>query len=742
MLETTGPTARDYDPVVAEVISNRLHNIALEMATTLIRTSGSPVLTEAKDFSNAVFDRNVEHVGFSGYVVSHIGSSLEGVRAVVREYGEDVHPHDAFVCNDPYTAGALHQGDVGIVTPLFWRDELAGWAFSNAHVLDVGGMSPGGWAPVAYDCYGEAMRFAAVRIVHKGEFIKDIERLLLQNVRLPVVINDIRSLVAANNAAQSRLADLLEQYGLEEYERYCEINKQLTEEVIRERVAQLPDGIYEAVDWVEYDGHGDDGLWKVHARIGVSGSDLTIDFSDTDPQCDGFVNAGYGCLVGLIGNILMFTFAWDTPINAGLFRPVKLVMPPDGTVLNPEIPAPVSCGHMEGASKAGRVMWEAFSKALALADDPDLRRRAAAAGVFAWPGNSWAGLSQYGEYTAFAVMDCGSGGMGGQTVIDGLDVSSYETQLSNGIPDVEINEGFYPMLYLWRRLNAGSGGPGHHRGGQGLDLAWAPYGTESLTGTLENAMAAVPSRGMLGGYPGAAHFFKVVRDTELLAALAERRHIPQNVDELSGSEETLINHIAGVPLPKADVFRQITGGGAGMGDPVTRDPRRVARDVRDGYLSVRQAESAYGVVLGGDGEPDVPATTERRRQIRHERLGGDPAREPASPGEWRPALVLDGSEGEGTVCCGHCGQRLAPLSGNWKDGARVRKSQLAERLAEFGIAVKRRRDPAMLLYEWACPGCGSMLETNIYADDMEPLQDLRFGESLAELEDVGAANPI
>jgi N-methylhydantoinase B len=266
--------------------------------------------------------------------------------------------------------------------------------------------------------------------------VRDIQRLILNNVRLGVVLNDIRSLIAANNAAQARLCDLLDRYGLETYERYCEINKNLTEEIVRSRVERIQDGVYEAVDWVEYDGHGTDELLKVHARVMVSGSDLTLDLSDTDPQSDGFVNAGYGAVVGLVGAITMFTLAWDVPTNFGVFRPVKLILPPRGTMLNPEVPAPVSCGHMEGSSKAGRAIWEAIAKGLSLSDDPALRLRAAAAGVNSWPGNSWVGLSQFGTYTAFAVMDCGSGGMGAQTVIDGLDISSYEAQLNNGIPDV------------------------------------------------------------------------------------------------------------------------------------------------------------------------------------------------------------------------------------------------------------------------------------------------------------------
>jgi len=198
----------DYDPVVAEVIQNRLRNISLEMATTLIRTSGSPILSEAKDFCTAIFDRKIEHIGFSGYVIAHLGSSLEGVRAVARQYGDDVHPGDAFILNDPYDGGAIHQGDVAVISPIFWREQLVGWAFSNAHVLDVGGMSPGGWAPVAWDCYGEALRLPPLRIVDQGRFIPDMVRLLVHNVhqlRLEVALVPGRASTLAQSLSRPHL---------------------------------------------------------------------------------------------------------------------------------------------------------------------------------------------------------------------------------------------------------------------------------------------------------------------------------------------------------------------------------------------------------------------------------------------------------------------------------------------------------------------------------------------------------
>jgi N-methylhydantoinase B len=387
---------------------------------------------------------------------------------------------------------------------------------------------------------------------------------------------------------------------------------------------------------------------------------------------------------------------------------------------------------MEGSSKAGRAIWEAISKGLSLSDDPDLRQRAAAAGVFSWPGNSWVGLSQFGTYTAFAVMDCGSGGMGAQTVIDGLDISSYEAQLNNGIPDVEVNEGFYPMLYLWRRLHPGSGGPGYNRGGQGIDLAWVPWGTDGLTGTLENAMAEVPSRGMLGGYPGATNSFSILRGTEVLEALAKARHLPQTPEELGGREEWLINHVAGVPLSGGEAFHQVTGGGAGMGDPLLRDPERVARDVRDGYISARQAKRAYGVLVDGDGLLKAAATDARRGRMRQDRIGLPVATGVPPMTRWRPALQLVGSGGERQFACGHCHGELAPVHMNWKETAIGRWSDLAERLARLGVRVKARTERRLLLYEWACPHCGSLLETNLYPEGMPPLHDLRVGASLGE----------
>ena len=649
---------RDYDPVTAEVIASRVGSIVSEAAITISRTSGSPVVTEVMDFSTALFDAAGEHVGFSGYVVTHIGSSLVGVQSVMRDFDDDdFHRGDQFICNCPYTAGAIHQGDVGIISPLFHADELVGWAFSNAHVLDIGGMSPGGWAPVAWDRYAEALNFPPMRFVEAGKMRRDWVRFLSNNVRLPgPVMGDIKSLVAANIATQRRLDDLIDKYGLDEYRRYCEINKDLSEAALRERISRIPDGVYDAEDWVEYDGHGEDKLVRVACELTVTGDELRIDFSGSDPQYDGFGNSGWGATYGVMAAMVMISLAHDLPMNAGILRPLTVMPGPEGTVLNPTIPAPVSCGHMEGASKGGRSFYDALMQGLQISGDEWLEARTAALGTFAWPGNSWTGMSQFGAYTAFAVMDCGSCGLGAQSTGDGLDVASYEVVMNCSIPDIETNEELYPMLYLWRQLNAGSGGPGLHRGGNGLDFAWVPWHTDGLVGTLENACAEVPSPGALGGLPPATNRFEVIRGTNVGTLLESGERMPVPADLEAGESEVTLNHVAGVQLGPGDVFRQITGGGAGWKDPLLRDPAHVEADVRDGYVSGAQARHAYGVVVG-----DPAATEAARAEIRRERLGRAPRTEPAAKlaADRMPVVRADGG-----FACGYCGESLGQ---SWQD---------------------------------------------------------------------------
>src|ERR1700760_374678 len=232
----------DYDVIAAEVHRKAIKNLTDEMAITLVRTSGSPIVTESKDFSTCLMDTKPEHLGFSSYVLFHVGSSLIGTQvivALVREEG-GLRPGDGWVVNHPHTGGAMHQGDVSIIMPTFYGDEHLGWSFANMHVLDVGGVGISGYAPGAHDVWQEGMRFPPVRIIRNGAIDSEWEKYIAANVRAPgPVLNDIRSMIASNNTAQKKLNNVIDEFGIESHREYCEINMDLSEQVLRERIEKI-----------------------------------------------------------------------------------------------------------------------------------------------------------------------------------------------------------------------------------------------------------------------------------------------------------------------------------------------------------------------------------------------------------------------------------------------------------------------------------------------------------------------
>src|SRR5205807_5638435 len=195
--------------------------------------------------------------------------------------------------------------------------------------------------------------------------------------------------------------------GTAEYDRSVEVSVALCEQFVRRRLAAIPDGVYEAFDWAEYDGHGADSIYRIGCRVIVDGDELVADFADCDPQSDGFINAGYGAVLGLVSGVLLFSLCYDVPANAGIFRAVRIVLPEAGSVLNPVPPAPVSCGHMEGASKAARAMSEAIAKALSLSPDPEVARRCFCLGVGSLPGHAPGGRAPVGLVPALRLVGRG-----------------------------------------------------------------------------------------------------------------------------------------------------------------------------------------------------------------------------------------------------------------------------------------------------------------------------------------------
>lgn len=718
------------DSVSIEIHRKALENITTEMAIALTRTSGSPVIYEVQDFATSLLDPDGEHLAMSATVLIHAGSSLLGTRAVIAALGDDEpKPGDGWIVNDPFEGGAMHQGDVAIIMPMFYRDNHVGWAFTNVHVLDVGGMGVSGFAPGAQTVFDEGLRFPATKIIGDGVLDTGWAEYIRHNVRIPdLVLNDLRAMIAANNVAQMKLVALIDRFGLDDYLSYCEVNKSLTETAFRARIEKLPDGVYETAEWVEYDGHGEALLLEVRCRMEVRGSDLHVSLAGA-PQANAFVNATTGVVYGSTMAAILTTLGYgDLPFNAGMWRPITIDPGPEGTVVNALPPAPLSSGHAAAGMRVTRAVKELLNQACSLSRDPVLRSRVGGIAHDSIVLNPLAGLGHGGVPTVVFFMDlCTGHGGGAQTSFDGQDCYGLTTCPGIGVPNIETNEAQQPALYAWRRLNPNSGGPGTYRGGQSFEAAHSVYDTDVLAGAVTAGCAETPARGVGGGMPAAAATWNTFHHTNLRELFASGT---QPLEEaLRGDTPAQKSNEGRLELRLDDVIRMRGGGGGGLGDPLLRDPEAVAKDVRDGYVTVDHAVRAYGVLLDGD-EVDADATERKRTELRHERLGAAPVHALADPEQIGISVELD-ARGDGWECA-YCRSSLGATSENWRDRAVTRVRAIAGVYEELGMLVRDRADTSrVMLAEHFCPSCAGLLVADTYPEGFPGFPAPRLGESAA-----------
>jgi N-methylhydantoinase B len=714
----TQATAPATSSVDAEIHRKALENIVNEMAITLVRTSGSPIVTDAMDFSTCLLDANGDQLSLAAYILAHSASSMIGTKAVIADLAandETAEPGDSWLVSDPYEGGAMHQGDVAVITPMFHEGEIVAWAFANMHLLDVGGSGVSGIAPGARSVYEEGVRFPPVRAIRKGRLDRGWEKYIRANVRAPApVINDIVSMVAATNVAQVKVTQVIERFGLKSFRAHCETNKDLTEALFRKRIEAIPDGTYEAVDFIEYDGQDADELLEVRGTMVVEGSDLKFSFQG-DPQISAYVNATVAAVHANVMVILLTTLAYgDLPFNAGMWRPVSIDVGPPGTVVNATNPAPVSTSHADGGARLGKVVKNMLVQALSLSEDPVLRGRVS--GV-ASDGCATAGLfgqDDDGNLVVLYYMDPGAG-IGGPavTVGDGQDAYGMAMMPGCGIPDVELHESTDPVLFLWRKIAPNSGGPGQLRGGQGMDLAYYIRDADQLTGFFSTICAETPPAGAGGGLAPSGSTQFPVRQTDALELM--EKGVQPTAETLGGTDEQTKNKDGSVTFRRADVLRVINGGGSGLGDPLLRPADQVARDVRAGYITAAHAKGAYGVVLAGDGGVDAPATEAAREEIRRGRIGGEPKAELKQPADVGIAVRLDRSGDGAAWACASCEERLAGAEEDWREtGTVVAEHGIEEHFAALGMwVVGRETEPKVKVREHYCPSCAACLASDV-----------------------------
>jgi N-methylhydantoinase B len=563
------------DPILREVIRNRLDVITAEMETALVRSAYSVILKEGQDCSAALFNARGEIVAQACALPQHMGAFIPALGRILEAFPPaTMRDGDIYALNDPHDGGT-HLPDLIVAVPAFSEGALAGFSVNLAHQEDIGGKVPGSMPADAVEIYQEGLIVPPLRLYEAGRPNETFFALLRRNVRIPeVVLGDIGAQVAAGRLGQRRLVGLCERYGAETLRAYCDALLDYAEALTRERLAEIPDGVYAFTDWMDNDGVVPDRRIPIRARVTVRGSDITVDFTGTSPQVLGPINAVWSATASSVYYVVRAITDPELPNNQGCYRPVR-VMAPEGSLLNPRHPAPVAI-RAHTCKRVADVVLGALVQAVP--------GRVPAAGCGSISVVSFGGCRGWGQ--AWGCTDIVAGGMGARPVKDGIEAVDTDVSNCTNIP-AEALEMAFPLRAVRYALRPDGGGGGEWRGGTGVERVLEVTAGE-VRCSYRSERHFVSPWGLFGGQPGARW------ETSIRRASGEVESIPSK---------------AIFTLRRGDRLRVLAGGGGGYGEPTKRSADRVLEDVRDGKVSPAVAREVYGVVVDqGNGQVRLEET--------------------------------------------------------------------------------------------------------------------------------------
>jgi N-methylhydantoinase B len=708
--DASGDDLDGLDPVTFQIIKHRLVRVTDEAVEALKRVSGAPNTNEGHDLMVALYTKDGSLLtGGVGFLHHYLGAS-EATKHIIDRFEGNIEEGDMFILNDPYTA-ALHPPDVYIICPIFYEGELQAFSASFVHVADIGAVDPGGFSPNATTIFHEGFQTPGMKLIEGGEMRQDVLDTILNMSRDPGMVElDLRSEIAANNVAKDRLQELMSKYSPETVEQVGEQLIEQSERKLRKRLQELPDGRWEERQYL--DSASEDRAFTVKLALEKTGDSIRFDFSGTDEESE----VGFNCTeIGTIGGViapLLPLLCHDMTWNDGIFRAIE-VDAPEGTIVNAERPAPISIATIGTLQMCNSLSTLVVSKLLG-ADEAYSDR---ATGVWHGAHCHIALEIEYDDETQVeALTDTFAGSGGARAFDDGVDLGGEVVNIVARWGNAERHEAVLPLMYLYRRFVADSGGPGEHRGGLGHEYAITPVKTEELQQldivTMGRGIDVPHSTGIFGGYPGTNVDYATYREIDRSdddpfppteESMPEPEHIQWGVDTLGDD----------------DVFHVRMPGSGGYGDPLDRDPEKVAEDVAEGKITPETARNVYCVPVDDNGviEGSVTEKRERRRAKRLEEA--EYSGESSTPTEVESTSyrlgenirVVSTDEGQLYAVCDQCSECVGRADKDWKQSAAVSERSLSS------VGQGTSGTAEYCLREFYCPGCGALLDTEVARRD-------------------------
>ena len=575
----TAPSA-SLDPVTLDLIENALRNARHEMDAVLFRSAMSPVIREQHDEFPMITDPQ------GRMIVGQFGSYVPEMLA---EQAFELEPGDIILQSDPYKCGGAisHINDWMVLIPIFFEGEPVGFSSMFGHMMDVGGPVPGSMPTAATSIFGEGIRIPPIKIYSRGKPNQAALAILMNNTRTPEMnYSDLMAIIAGSRTGEKRVIEICERFGTETYRRACQALLDRTMRAMRTLIVKnLPTEPQSFEDYIDDDGVGN-GPFRMRLTVWREGEHAYFDWTGTDAQAPGPINfyLHEGMFKMFIGVYMIMVFDPQILFNDGFYDLIHVTLP-KGSLVHPNFPAALGC-RTHALARQFDVLGGALSR-----HAPEM---ATAAGYGSSPHFLYSGVD--GDGQSFQLMEILYGGIPGRPIGDGLDGHSWWPLFEN-IPS-EYLESYYPMIIEAYGSVPDTGGPGRHRGGNGVEKVYRllEHGEISIHDDRHRSQPW----GILGGKPGAVSEKWVIR--------ADGRRTPL---------ESKVDNVKVAPGDRI-VFR--TAGGGGWGDPLERDPARVCADVRRKLMSVEVAQREYGVVLTGDSLGlDASATEGKRESIRRSR---------------------------------------------------------------------------------------------------------------------------
>ena len=568
------------DPVTLALIQNRFDDIARHMGWVMMRTARNPFFSDCHDFACFLTDAKAELISQSDGIPIQAGCGGFIVEAVLKAFAGEIEEGDVFLANDPYQAGGNHLPDWVIIRPVFVEGVLIAFSCNRAHQSDIGGGTAGSYNAGATEIWHEGIRLPPLKLVSRGEIRDDLWNLLMLNTRTPRLVDgDLRAMLGSTRIGAERVAALVEEFGVAAGRRYIEALLDYGERMFRAAIRDLPDGRYEAEEMSHNDCFEDIEI-PIRMTMTIEGDHVTADFTGTHPQVKGFKNSSF---VNTHACVYLGLFSFldpSLPRNGGAFRAVTLIAP-QGTIVNPRPPAPLTQSTQSVGHEIVHVTWKALAQA-----DP-------AHACAGW-GKGIHGVTagRMGTDDPYVMIHwCTMPGAGAVDGRDGFDQLGHVITLGGLLlHNVEPYEQRYPMRFIRQEYRCDTGGPGEFRGGTGINYGVAVE--EQASYSFRGEGLVYPSGfGVNGGGTGRE------AEMEIVPAAGDPEVTPPYGNRTYGAAQ----------------LNARSSGGGGWGDPLARDPAKVLRDARNGLISREGARRDYGVVLTEDGKAVDAAATEAER---------------------------------------------------------------------------------------------------------------------------------